>query len=667
MPFSGFDVGFLGQLKKSSASPVQIYLLQRIIRAIEPQALLSQHAAALAGIATEVPRAQAALLSHAEKSQPRRTLLIALINNARTTVDRVRHARVSDQILTDLFSALDAGSASVARSSGRTQLQASSKTLAQQLDPLIQQIPDQLSRNFHEAWIIRKPTSQEWKILECVSDEVACLVASSDRDSSSLEWQIPAAIRRQGLDPIAIYKALLPDPMKYHVACVIRGAGKLAKLGTLEPTAQQEQSSDPEYHINWPGRPNERLRKFIDKIFTSTDDCVISVDVDAADRASAARLGRRRVTELLDQYVAGMRLIYLTIDPITLVSRACEDDAQEWEPTRRSARQAYPLLDYWPEGLREGLRTAHVARITDAPLTTAALSWVALEACGLEYPENQKLARVLSLQALRQQIVEAHQMILQSVASSLQYWRSEVKTSAGMAKKYQVGLTRLPPDYEQRRQELESLLKSYEERHTSAKLRLTQLQTVIDETIPLLNRYAAVDIRNHLLDLNTWVDILLPDRVQDSAELASARAALSTLLPELAPLPAQQIIDWRERLGDSEICAHWLTTTQFRMAALLDALYSARNLALHSGVFTASGDAILGQGGILVVDFTFEFLGNWYRTAPNSEPPKTPAEVIEEIAARQQTILDLLAAHNGPVYPLDVGFLTGPSTIGAWG
>jgi hypothetical protein len=196
---------------------------------------------------------------------------------------------------------------------------------------------------------------------------------------------------------------------------------------------------------------------------------------------------------------------------------------------------------------------------------------------------------------------------------------------------------------------------------------LTKLQTVFDEAIPLLNEYAAVDIRNHLLDLNTWVDILLPARAQDSAELASARSALSMLLPELAPLAARQIIDWQARLGDAGVCTDWLTTTQSRMVALLDALYSARNLALHSGVFSASGDASLGQGGLLIIDFTFEFLGNWYRNAPNSEPPKTPTEVVEKLAARQRNIFGRLAAHNGPIYPLDVGFLTGPSAMDAWG
>ena len=669
MTFSGFDAQFLSRLEKYSASPTQIYILQRIIRATEPQALLSQHATALAGIATEVPRAQAALSSHAETSQPHKNLLIALVNNARDSVDRVRQTHVTDQILTSLFDALDSGSSGLNLINSRAQLQlrTAALTIAQQVDPLMQKIPDQLSRAFNEVWEISEPTPQQWIALAVVADEVSCLIAAADRDSSALEWQIPTAFHLHEGKAEGIFKALLPDPIEYHVACVIRGAGKLIKLDALDPSAQQEQASDPDCRISWPGAPNNRLRKFIDKVSLRADDCVMSVEVFAVDRASAARLGRRQVTGILDQYTAGSRLIDLTIDPATLVARTGQVDTEEWQPPHRSARKVYPLLDFWPEGLREGLRTAHVARITDAPLTTAALSWVAMEACGLTHKDSGKLAQALSLQALRQQIAEAHQIILQSVSASLGSRSSEAAVSAGLVKSHQVGLTRLPSGYEQRRQELESLLQSAEERNSSAQRRLTNFKSIVSECLPTINRYAVVDTRNHLQNLNAWVDILLPARTAESADLVSARAALTALLPELSPLAARQIIDWTILLGDPQACADWLALTQSKMSTLLDALYSARNLALHNGVFTASGDEILGQGGVLVVDFVFEFLGNWYRNDPTSGPSKLPFEVVDELAGRQQVILNRLAGHSDPVYPLDVGFLTGQSATNAWG
>jgi hypothetical protein len=103
------------------------------------------------------------------------------------------------------------------------------------------------------------------------------------------------------------------------------------------------------------------------------------------------------------------------------------------------------------------------------------------------------------------------------------------------------------------------------------------------------------------------------------------------------------------------------------MTALLDALYSARNLALHSGAFTASGDAILGRGGTMLVDFTFEFLGNWYRTTTGAALADSPIQIIDELAARQADVLRRLTSYSEPVHLLDVSFLTGPSVTGAWG
>src|SRR5450755_4754012 len=104
--FSGYDPELLGQLDESAASPAQFYLLQKIIRSIEPDTLLSQHAAALAGMAAELPRAQAALLSHSERLQPGVTLLKALCQNGAMTVAKSAAFRPRDQLLIDISSTL---------------------------------------------------------------------------------------------------------------------------------------------------------------------------------------------------------------------------------------------------------------------------------------------------------------------------------------------------------------------------------------------------------------------------------------------------------------------------------------------------------------------------------------------------------------------------------
>jgi hypothetical protein len=660
--FSGYDPELLGQLDESAASPAQFYLLQKIIRSIEPDTLLSQHAAALAGMAAELPRAQAALLSHSERLQPGVTLLKALCQNGAMTVAKSAAFRPRDQLLIDISSTL-AKVPTATAINNESLRRAAAATLASELDPLIQRIPALLVSMFTEAWSLSNYTSRDWEFLDHVSDELACLVALTDRDVSTLQEQLKFTVAREGLDHEAVLHTLLPTPAEHYVACVIRGAGHFYRLAALEPSAQQW-SRESDEDIRW-GLATNRLRSFLAKMTVTAEDCIVSVTVQAVDKASAARLGRRKVTELLDQYVAGHRLIHLSLRAETLVARAgVSNDTQEWQPRHRGVRRAYPLLDHWPEGLRETLRMAHIARVTDSPMTATALSWAAIEACGLKHQQSKRLGRALSLQALRQQIVESHQEFLQSAAASIRHANTQINNAAELVGKYKRGLARCPVHIPAHAH-IETLLRSAMDRLAKAENRGRELAEAFDDAISAINQYAVVDERNHLTDVNSWVDILLPERACDSVQLKAAREALDAIIPNLSPLASTQVLDWRRRLSTPTQCVEWLSATQGRLETLLDALYGARNLALHSGIFATTGDAVLGQGAIMLVDFTLEFLGNWYK---NISPPsyETPTEVIVRLADRQIHLIRRLNTHTGAPYALNAGRLTSPSTTDAW-
>jgi hypothetical protein len=660
MTLSGFDADLIGQLQQSQASYAQRYLLQSIVRSIEPNTLLSQHAAGLAGLAAELPRAQAALQSYAETGQPRESLLTALCKNAEDAVIRAARFRPSEQILIDLQVAFS--SAPSFLTSNRPARRPAATSLARQMDPLIQMLEELLTKMFIDAWET-SADPPDLAFLDYISNEFACLIALSDRDSAALERQLAVDIYRRGIEIGEVISILLPIPKFYRVAGIVRGAASFAKLTDLEPSAQQQSSSGREAAINW-GGANRMLREFLQKVSTETEYCAISVDVQAVDLASAARLGRRRIAELLDQYIAGGRLLRLSLDPKTLVSR--ELWTREWEPPRPSVNKAYPLISHWPAGLREGLRVSHIARTTDAPLTAAALSWVALEACGVEYSQKKRLAQALSLQAFRQQIVESHQMVLASLKASRKYWDSEARIAANWERSHRVGLSRLPDSYEQRREELNALLADTVARKDMAESSLAEIREVFDGPLTALNKYVPVDSLNHMTDANLWVDILLPQRPSDKEDLSLSRAALSQLMPHLAPLAHGQILAWQQRLSSPHLGAEWLQFMQSRMQCFLDALYAARNLALHSGVFNATGDVVLGQGGVMLVDFTLEFLGNWYRNVGDSNPHETPREIIGKLGRRQERVVQRLTSSVSPAYPLNVGNLTGPNDSDAW-
>src|SRR6266496_538028 len=150
--FSGFDPELLGQLGKSAASPIQTYLLQRVIRSIDSDALLSQYAVALAGMASELPRAQSALLSHSEKLQPRSGLLAALCRNAETSVAKAREFRPNEPILNAFAAELATVPTAVIQIRNPEWRKTAANHLAVRLDELIQGLPSLFASIFNEAW-----------------------------------------------------------------------------------------------------------------------------------------------------------------------------------------------------------------------------------------------------------------------------------------------------------------------------------------------------------------------------------------------------------------------------------------------------------------------------------------------------------------------------------
>jgi hypothetical protein len=241
----------------------------------------------------------------------------------------------------------------------------------------------------------------------------------------------------------------------------------------------------------------------------------------------------------------------------------------------------------------------------------------------------------------------------------------QAKAARSLARTFQTAVARCPVDNPVYG-ELKSSHQSAENAYAEAERRLKNLEDHFSKFLASIDTVVAVDENARLQDLNQWVDILLPPRNSDSAQLVAARSALGMIIPWLSPLAARQVIDWRQRLQSPKECAQWLSTIQTRMEELLDTLYSARNLALHSGIFTAMDDTVLGQGGVMLVDFILEFLGNWYRNTSAPQDRDSPLEVISMLSDRQVQIIRKLNSSAHGAYPLNIGRLTSPSSTNGW-
>jgi hypothetical protein len=546
-------------------------------------------------MSAELPRVQAVLSGFAETGQPGRALVRAHCEAAAYAV-----ARWGDkEVLADLRQSLvDTASMFAVASNPLGDLKVLAVRTASDIETRLPKIHALLDNALSEAWHAGVDPSS----VDLVADEFACLVATADRDPAALTQDLIRALRTTGgLDALALRALLLPERSAYRVAVVVHGAAELTRLQALHPTAVSSAVGESE-RLGF-GAALGRLRRFTRQVPVNGAACLVACEVSAVDAPSAGRVARREFAELLDQYMAGHRLVALSLGDDAFVSDMDSGRSVHIQSHAPTVDRAVPLVSHWPGTLRNGLRMAHVARATEAPLPAAALAWAALEACGLN--KRDDVAAALSLQAMRQQIAEAHQQLRQGVSP-------------------------------------------------------------IPAELRLIDAYATTNDFNRLRDLNTWVDLLLPGRNSADPAVTIAGEALAKAVSRTSPLAAQQVRDWSARLADPAECARWLDDRHQRIATFLHALNATRNMSLHTGEFRAFGDVTLGAGGSLAVDFTLEILGNWYRNADSETITVSPAKVIALLARRQRDLIDTLRTHHGPVFDLNIAWLTGPAQAGIW-
>ncbi|GAA3876270.1 hypothetical protein GCM10022243_46470 [Saccharothrix violaceirubra] len=628
----GFDAQLLGHLVEV-ASDDQVHLVQRVAGGIDPGTVFGKHASSLAGLVTELPRVHAALFHHHRQGQPAIRLLNRLCANGVRLVRGVRDIWGADPTLDGLLAVL-------AEAIGEPPSRDLAGDLATRLQRHVDDLPALIATRFKRAWAgPAGPT-----LADSVADEVACLLAFADRDPTALEHDLTAAARAgKPLDADTVWRALLPDPAEHVVAGVVRGTAELRDLRLFHPGTDQRPLRAAT-GLRW-GMSTGRLHKFVSGFAVAGEACVVTVTVTARDKPSAGRLARRTLAELLDQYLAGTRFAELELDPRVLVARVGTTSTLELGPPVRGTPQAKPLTTpHLPEEVRRSLRMAHIAARTDSPSAAAALSWSAVEACGLA--NRDELAAALSLQCLRQAVVQTHRNVRLSVVTRLAFARNRTELAALSARQARRAADACPPG--PRREELRDALAHADKIHREVRDAHDDLRGKLDTTA--LEAAAPYRRRFHLDDLNTWVDVL------------TGPSPLDDLLPHLHPLAGRQAAVWRSRLASPRRCAAWLRRRQQRMTTVLDALYATRNLTLHAGVFQSAADTVHGAGAVLVTDLVLELLGHWYNTAPTA---RQPVSVVTALARRQAAVLAGFARGTPPA-ALDFESLTAPVPSAPW-
>ncbi|MFF4693173.1 hypothetical protein [Streptomyces sp. NPDC001307] len=145
---------------------------------------------------------------------------------------------------------------------------------------------------------------------------------------------------------------------------------------------------------------------------------MVDLPVAAGDAPTAVVKARRQISEALDQYAAGQRLVDLSLGSRTITV----DDTghrEQHDPTSTSTSIARPLTTHWPVSLRPALRSAHLAARLDAPMASSVLAWSAIDSLGVQSTQLQLVAKACALHSIRQQLIALYQTVTNSALNHL--------------------------------------------------------------------------------------------------------------------------------------------------------------------------------------------------------------------------------------------------------
>lgn len=653
----GFDAQFLAASREAKLSTAQELFLQTVIRRLDPDSLLSHHASLQRGLSLDLPQALGAISSHLAMREPRAQTVHSLCASAGSAANRAK-IDSKDHIGADVVSAVSV----VKVGKDKNVLDKADLLSAQgSLVTIEARLPGYLQDVFTRVW--ERTSNGGAALASYAADEIAAAASMDDRDRVTLEQDLVRLFTDGGWTTADVFAVLLPQQRTFKHACVVLGASELTDLSMLAPGAAHLTGRSAVRPV-W-GAANPALTKWVNGLQIVGEGVVISLDVRACDRASAARRGQQAATELLDQYMAGHRVSVIELSPEALT---CEEGSNRAAPLNlpsRSVSVARPLAGHWPEQLRSTMRMAHLSRATGAPLVSAALAWSAVEASGLGPADMKKLARVFALQSVRHQVAAAHVGVLHDVRARRSFWRSQLRKHRSASKQTSRQLDAMEAG-NPGRDAVEAINRDHMAAVARAESTLEDVG-VASKALATVERYCLTRHFAVLEDLNTWVDVLLPASDGESRLLQEAREALSTILDGASAIACEEVINWRARLNSPKQLATWLTEHESRFERLLISIYASRNMTMHSGVFATPGDAVLGRGAELVTDVLMEVLGNWYRHSRGGpgEPDLAP-QVIRELAKRYEDLRSKMAKATGPAYELNLAYLTSPGASVGW-
>ncbi|MBA6436586.1 hypothetical protein H3T12_19170 [Streptomyces sp. GMR22] len=395
--------------------------------------------------------------------------------------------------------------------------------------------------------------------------ELAVVVALADRDGRMLQEELHRLLSRGNPSAAALSALLWPAPRDYRVAVLVEGTRRLEHLERLLPAARQwpVAGSVPYRDRHAPGGRGG-VQSVRDAVALANQarrpGAVVEIGVIAADAATAMRHGRRQISEALDQYAAAQRLVDFSLSSRSLVT---DKDGVRYtgDPLVASVKSARPLTSHWPPALRPALRSAHLVAQADAPMTSAALAWSAIDSLGLESTELEVLAKACALHTLRQQVVSLYHVLTESALARLKHARWELSEAERSLRIAEGAVQRISgltsPAVQARSAELQRRAEQ-QRAHTQQRAQdASRLEAQVLSLVKDLQQYLLsgdltaqpLQLTSRLLNLDAWQDLLLPLEPNADPALAAAHEAVTRFAVLAGGLAADSLALWRSRLA----------------------------------------------------------------------------------------------------------------------
>ncbi len=641
----------------------QVLLLESVLATTDPKAVLTGHVAGARTAVATIAQAHAALESRGRpgrrQAQPHSGWAFRLVSSASaalTSAKSVFPPGLLDSAAKTLQSIEAAGEAGLV---DRADCQAAAALLT----TLTNDVRTAVTDGFKAVWNGVAVAGA----VELISLELSALCLLSGRSPSQLNADLRRELSGGMVSADRVLQVLLPAERNFEVVVVVEGASKLesmagfmgaaAKLTEISPGAML---SDQSYHAT-------HLRELADlaeKVSAArrawsgdqaSGHVLLAFTVRALDLDGAAALGRRKAAQSLDQYVAGQRIAEIRLRPETLAFDPASGRTRRSAMPVLGAGRVRPLTTSWPAALRESLRTAHIARVTEAPMTAAGLCWVALEALEMKPSDTVKLARALSLQATRQQVLDLHQQVHTAVAALVRAARQAVRAAEETAGHLEAAAGRGAP--------------ALAEKAATARADAVARRAALDQAHEAEAQWKAIAAwtgarEGRLSDPNRWLDVLASPPGAEPC-LRTAANYLAKLAKHFGGHVGARLLAWRRMLAAPASLADWIEEIAEQFEAKLNWMYVLRNTALHDGQFEFASDVLDAHTGRTFLDLTLEFLGNWYEqsiTAATDRAAWSAISVIGHLAERQQEVAAEL--RRGTHDRLNATHLTSPTSTG---